>query len=58
FGYKSDENNVYVVQNDDLRICYLGDLAKPLSEKVVSDLENIDVVIVSCDLMETKQVVE
>lgn len=58
FGYKSDENNVYVIQNDDLRICYLGNLAKPLSEKVVSDLANIDTVIVSCDLMEIKQVVE
>ena len=58
FGYKSEEANVYVVQNEDLRICYLGNLAKPLTEKVVSDLENIDVVIVNCDHIETKTIVE
>jgi len=58
FGYKAETENVYVVQFEDLRVLYLGNLSKPLSEKVVSELENIDVVIVSCDVMSPKDVIE
>lgn len=58
FGHKSDESNIYVVQFDDLRVLYLGNLAKPLSEKTVTDLENIDVVIVPTDTMSAKDIVE
>jgi hypothetical protein len=58
FGYKSDEACVYVVQFEDIRVLYLGDLVKPLSEKVISELENIDVVIMSADSMVAKDSVE
>lgn len=58
FGYAVEESIVYVVQFDDIRVLYLGNLAKPLSEKSVTDLENIDVVIMSVDAMPLKDVVE
>lgn len=58
FAYSAEESIIYVVQFDDLRVLYLGDLRKPLSEKTVAELENIDVVIVSTDSMSVKEVVE
>lgn len=58
FGYKAEESNVYVIQFEDIRIVYLGDLSKPLSEKTIAELENIDVVIVSVDSMPIKDVVD
>lgn len=58
FGYKAEESNVFVIQCDDIRVVYLGNLAKTLSEKVITDLENIDVVIVPVDTMPTKDSVE
>lgn len=58
FGYKTDSSNIYVIQFEDLRIAYLGNLTKSLSEKSVSELENTDVVIVSADNMPTKDLVE
>ena len=58
FGYKTEEGTVYVIQFEDLRVAYLGDLAKPLAEKTVSELENIDVVIVSADQLPIKDLVE
>lgn len=58
FGYKVEESNVYVVQFEDMRVAYLGDPSKPLSEKSVGELENIDAVIVGVDKMSTKEVVE
>jgi hypothetical protein len=58
FGYKTDLSNIYVIQFEDLRIAYLGDLAKPLSEKSVSELENTDAVIVSTDSLPVKDLVE
>lgn len=58
FGHKSDQTHIYVVQFDDLRVLYLGSLEKPLIEKTVTDLENIDVVIVPTDTMPVKDVVE
>lgn len=59
FGYKADdETNIYVMQCEDVRILYLGDLAKPLSEKTITDLENIDVVILSVDTLAIKEAIE
>jgi len=58
FGYKTDSSNVYVIQCEDLRIAYLGNLTKALSEKSVSELENTDAVILSTDSMSTKELVE
>lgn len=58
FGYKSNESRVFVVQFEDLRIAYLGNLSKALSEKSISELENTDVVIVSTDSMPIKDLVE
>lgn len=58
FGYKTEGNNVYVIQCDEMRICYLGNLEKMLGEKTVSELENIDVVIVSTEMMPMKDLVE
>ncbi len=58
FGYKAEASNIYVVQFEDLRIAYLGELSKALSEKNISELENIDVVIVCVDMLSTKEIVE
>lgn len=58
FGFKTETVNVYVIQFEDLRIAYLGNLEKSLSEKTVGELENTDVVIVSTDFMPTKDLVE
>jgi len=58
FGYKSDESNVFVVQYDDIRVCILGNIAKPLTEKTIVELENVDVVILSVDTLAIKDAVE
>jgi len=59
FGYKAnDETNVYVLQCEDVRILYLGDLAKLLSDKIITDLENIDVVIVNLGVLAIKDAIE
>ena len=58
FGSRTEDSTAYVVQFDDIRVLYLGNLSKPLSEKNITDLENIDVVIVSVDAMPIKDVVE
>ena len=58
FGYKAEKSTVYVVQFEDMRVAYLGNLAVTLSEKNITELENIDVVIVSSDSMATKDLVE
>ncbi len=58
FGYESDQNIIYVVQFEDLRIAYLGNLTKTLTEKTISELENIDVVIMGVDLLASKELIE
>lgn len=58
FGYQVESSKVYVVQFEDMRVAYLGGLEKPLTEKNITDLENIDVVIVPVDSMPIKDVVE
>lgn len=45
FGYAAGSRTIYVVQAEDLRLTYLGQLDEPLSEKQISELENIDVVM-------------
>ena len=54
FGYKADDANVYVVQFDDLRVLYLGSIGQNLSEKLITELENIDVVIIPTDTLPVK----
>ncbi|PIR98881.1 MBL fold metallo-hydrolase [Candidatus Collierbacteria bacterium CG10_big_fil_rev_8_21_14_0_10_44_9] len=39
-------NTVYVIQAEDMRILHLGDLGHALTEKMVGELENIDVVMI------------
>jgi len=58
FGYKSDSSNIYIVQYEDLRILYLGGIEKNLTEKMVTDLESVDVAILPMDTIPTKELVE
>jgi hypothetical protein len=58
FGYKTESETIYVVQFDDIRVAYLGNLSKLLSEKNISELENIDVVIVSTDSLAVKELTD
>jgi len=58
FGYKAEENIVYVVQFEDMRVAYLGNLSKTLAEKTISELENIDVVILGVDTLASKELIE
>lgn len=58
FGHQSDDAVVYVIQFEDVRVAYLGGLTKPLTEKAITDLENIDVVIVPVDNLELKAGIE
>ncbi len=55
FGYRADEFTVYVIQAEDIRVLYLGELAKSLTEKLVTELENIDVVAVPVDILGSKE---
>lgn len=58
FGYKAEESNIYVMQCEDIRILYLGNMTRSLSDKDIANLENIDVVIVNVDMMSIKDIVE
>lgn len=58
FGYRSESNNVYIVQHDDVRVCFLGKIEKPLTEKTIVELENVDVVILNVDTLAPKDAVE
>jgi hypothetical protein len=58
FGYKSEETNIYVIQFEDIRVLYLGNLSKPMAEKTITDLENIDVVITPVDTLPVKEIIE
>ena len=58
FGYKTETENVYVVQFEDLRVLYLGKLSKQLTEAKISELENIDAVMIPVDSMPVKDAVE
>lgn len=58
FGYRAGEAVVYVLQFNDVRVVYLGSLSKMPDEKVISDLENIDVVMVPTDELPTKDAID
>lgn len=58
FGYKAENSNIYVIQYEDLRILYLGGIEQSLSEKMITDLESVDVVILPMDSVATKELVE
>ena len=45
-GAERGKNTIFVIQAEDLRILHLGDLGHMLSEKTLSEQENIDVVMV------------
>ncbi|MFH1243968.1 MAG: MBL fold metallo-hydrolase [bacterium] len=49
FGYQVGMQTIYVIQVEDLRTLYLGNLRETLSEKMLSELENIDIVIVGME---------
>ena len=55
FGYAAEEATVYIIQAEDLRVLYLGEIAKMPSEKLVTELENIDVVAVPVDTLGAKE---
>jgi len=58
FGYRAEGANIYVVQFEDIRVLYLGEITGMLSEKNISELENIDVVIILVDTISLKETVE
>lgn len=55
FGYQTEKETIYVVQAEDLRILYLGEITKQLSEKLITELENIDVVMLNVDTLGAKE---
>lgn len=58
FAYRVDASVAYVVQHEELRVLYFGQLTKNLDEKEIADLENIDVVILPVDAASTKDLTE
>lgn len=45
-GKERGNNTIYVVQAEDLRILHLGDLGHDLSEKLIDELDGIDVLMI------------
>lgn len=45
-GVERGENVIFVVQTEDLRVLHLGDLGHELSEKLVDELNGIDILMV------------
>ena len=45
-GAERGSNTIYVVQAEGLRVLHLGDLGHPLSEKLIDELDTIDVLMV------------
>lgn len=45
-GIKTEEGTVYIYEVDGLRICYLGNITKKLSDNKVSQIGDIDVLLV------------
>ncbi|MFH2086034.1 MAG: MBL fold metallo-hydrolase [bacterium] len=58
FGFQAEGARVYVVQFEDIRVLYLDSLTKPLGEKVLTELDNIDVVVVPTDTMNLKDILD
>lgn len=45
-GEERGKNTVYVFETEKLRVCHLGDLGHPLSEELINDIGDIDVLMV------------
>jgi L-ascorbate metabolism protein UlaG (beta-lactamase superfamily) len=45
-GGKRGKNTIYVIEADGLRICHLGDLGHILSEDVVNEIGDVDVLMI------------
>lgn len=45
-GKKRGKNNVFLIKMDQIKICHLGDLGHVLSESVLEELNDIDVLLV------------
>jgi L-ascorbate metabolism protein UlaG (beta-lactamase superfamily) len=45
-GEERGKNTVYIFEMDGIRLCHLGDLGHKLSEKILEDVGNIDVLMV------------
>ena len=45
-GVKTEEGNVFVYEVDNLRICHLGNLTKKLTDSKVSQIGEVDVLLV------------
>lgn len=48
FGFQIGKRVVYVVQADEIRVLYLGELDPGLGEQIAEKIENVDVVVVNC----------
>ena len=45
-GEERGENNIFVLQAEDIRILHLGDLGHQLSEKLIDELNGIDILMI------------
>jgi len=56
FGYAANEQTIFVIQAEALRVLYLGNLKAKLEEKLIEELDTIDAVIVKIDQLGVKEV--
>lgn len=45
-GKERGDNTIYVIQAEDLRILHLGDLGHELTEKMIEEIDGIDIVMI------------
>lgn len=45
-GSKRGKNTIYVFEMDDMRVCHLGDLGHALSESLIEEIGDIDILMV------------
>lgn len=45
-GKKRGKNNIFLIQMDEIKICHLGDLGHLLSEKLLEEINDIDVLLI------------
>jgi len=45
-GSKRGDNTIYVIQAEDLRVLHLGDLGHILADKLIDELDGIDVLMI------------
>lgn len=58
FGYQVGEQIIFVIQGEEVRVLWLGELATLPDEKIIGKLENIDVLVLGCGGLENKAWVE